>query len=158
MTGDIVFSGAASRTGSLLCDGSAIDRTTYAKLFTAIGTTFGAGDGTTTFNVPNLQDRFPVGAGMSMAIGTTGGSPNHTLSVAEIPPHNHDLNAETNSGSHREPATNYLAKESQNKTSFYNPTNPTPCTLNSGSIGNTGGGAAFDIIPPYLGVNAFIET
>jgi microcystin-dependent protein len=158
MTGDIVFSGAASRTNSLACNGALVDRTTYATLFGVIGTTYGVGDGSTTFGLPDLQDRFPVGAGITMANGATGGSPNHTLSVAEIPPHNHDLNAETNSGSHRDPATNYLAKESQNKTSFYNPTNPTPCTLNSGSIGNTGGGAAFDIIPPYLGVNVFIET
>jgi hypothetical protein len=53
---------ATPPSGYLLCDGSAVSRTTYADLFTAIGTTHGVGNGTTTFNLPDLQDRFPFGA------------------------------------------------------------------------------------------------
>lgn len=56
MPGDIVWSGAATRNGALLANGQAVSRTTYAALFAAIGTTYGVGDGSTTFNVPNVAD------------------------------------------------------------------------------------------------------
>jgi microcystin-dependent protein len=55
------FAGATAPTGWLLCDGAAVSRTTYAGLFTAIGTAYGAGDGSTTFNVPDLRGRIGVG-------------------------------------------------------------------------------------------------
>jgi microcystin-dependent protein len=57
------FAGAAAPDGWLLCDGSAISRTTYARLFATIGTSFGVGDGSTTFNLPNTQGVFIRGAG-----------------------------------------------------------------------------------------------
>ena len=57
------FAGASAPTGYMLCDGSAISRTTYADLFAAIGTTWGVGDGSTTFNIPNLLGRTLKGAG-----------------------------------------------------------------------------------------------
>lgn len=73
--GDLRMTGrSAAATGWLLCDGSAVSRTTYAALFSAIGTTFGAGNGTTTFNVPDMRDRFPMGAGSSYSRGGTGGA------------------------------------------------------------------------------------
>ena len=56
-----MYAGATAPDGWLLCDGSAVSRTTYADLFTAIGTTYGAGDGSTTFNVPDVRGRVPVG-------------------------------------------------------------------------------------------------
>ena len=60
--GSIVMYGAASApTNWLLCDGAAVSRTTYADLFTAIGTTYGSGDGSATFDLPDMQSRFPVG-------------------------------------------------------------------------------------------------
>jgi microcystin-dependent protein len=55
------YAGAAAPSGFLLCDGSAVSRTTYANLFTAISDAFGGGDGSTTFNIPNLVRRFPLG-------------------------------------------------------------------------------------------------
>jgi len=61
---------ASAPTGYLLCQGSAVSRATYAALFAIIGTTFGVGDGTTTFNLPNYTNRMPYGA----TVGTTGGS------------------------------------------------------------------------------------
>jgi microcystin-dependent protein len=57
------YGGAAAPSGWLLCDGTAVSRTTYADLFTAISTTFGTGDGSTTFNVPDRRGRAGVGAG-----------------------------------------------------------------------------------------------
>ena len=55
------FAGSTTPQGYLICDGSAISRTTYARLFTTIGTTYGIGDGSTTFNLPDLIDKFPQG-------------------------------------------------------------------------------------------------
>ena len=57
------FAGSTIPSGWLLCNGQAVSRTTYAKLYSVIGTTYGNGDGLTTFNVPNLQGRFPQGSG-----------------------------------------------------------------------------------------------
>lgn len=87
------YGGATAPRGHLICDGAAVSRTTYADLFAAIGTTYGAGDGTTTFNVPNLKGRFPLGksdAGTGSTLGATGGSLDHTHSV---PAHYHGMGA-----------------------------------------------------------------
>jgi microcystin-dependent protein len=68
------FAGAAAPTGWLICDGTAINRSTYATLFAVIGTTYGAGDGSTTFNLPDLRGRVPVGyaAGGKTEVATLG--------------------------------------------------------------------------------------
>ena len=72
-----MYSGTTAPTGWLVCDGSAISRTTYATLFGVIGTTYGSGDGSTTFNLPNLKGKVPVGLNSSDTdfdtIGETGG-------------------------------------------------------------------------------------
>lgn len=81
------YTGASAPTGWLVCDGSAISRTTYAGLFAVCGTTYGAGDGSTTFNVPNMVDRFVKGAGTGVARGTVGGS--NTISSTQMPSHAH---------------------------------------------------------------------
>ena len=76
-----MWSGTAASvpSGYLLCDGSAINRVTYTDLFNAIGTAHGSGDGSTTFNLPNLRNRFVVGEGTSYALAATGGSADATL-------------------------------------------------------------------------------
>lgn len=75
--------------GYLLCDGSAVSRATYADLFDVIGTTYGAGDGSTTFNLPNLKGKVPVGQDTSDTsfdtLGETGGEKTHTLVNNELP-------------------------------------------------------------------------
>lgn len=68
-----------------LADGTAIDRVIYASLFTLIGTTFGIGDGTTSFNLPNYTDKMSIAAGNLYALAATGGSPTHTLLQTELP-------------------------------------------------------------------------
>lgn len=75
--------------GFLPCDGAAVSRSQYSLLFAAIGTTWGAGDGSTTFNVPNLNGRTLIGKDGSYALGATGGESSHTLSVSEMPKHDH---------------------------------------------------------------------
>lgn len=77
--------------GFLLCDGTAYSRTEYSELFAAIGTIYGTGDGSTTFNVPNLATRVPVGKGSGYALGATGGEEKHTLTIDEMPNHQHDI-------------------------------------------------------------------
>jgi microcystin-dependent protein len=77
----VAYGGTSVPTGWLLCDGTAISRATYRTLFDAISTAFGTGDGSTTFNVPDLRGRFPLGkaaAGTGSTLGGTGGAIDHT--------------------------------------------------------------------------------
>ena len=81
-----LFAGATAPNGWLICDGSAVSRTDYAGLFSVIGTTYGTGDGSTTFNIPNLKGKIPVGLDTNDTsfdtIGETGGSKTDNLSNA----------------------------------------------------------------------------
>ena len=72
---------ATAPNGYLLCDGSAVSRTTYADLFGVIGTTYGTGDNSTTFNVPDLQGKFPQGKSGTTNLATTGGANTVTVAV-----------------------------------------------------------------------------
>lgn len=85
------FAGTVAPQGYLLCDGSAVSRTTYATLYAVIGDTFGAGDGSSTFNVPDLSGRVPLGVSQAHALGTTGGSETVTLTESELPAHVHQV-------------------------------------------------------------------
>jgi microcystin-dependent protein len=81
------YGGSSAPTGWLLCNGAAVSRSTYAALFAVLGTAYGAGDGSTTFNVPNKVDRVGVGAGSSYARGATGGANSVTTTAAGIHSH-----------------------------------------------------------------------
>lgn len=92
------YGGAAAPTGWLLCDGTAVSRATYAALFAAISTSYGSGDGSTTFNLPDLRGRSPLGLGTHTdvdALGESDGeavgirSPKHALTSLELPDHTH---------------------------------------------------------------------
>ena len=84
------FAGATPPTGWLICDGRVVSRSTYAALFGVIGTTFGAGDGSTTFNLPNASGRVIGGAGGALgARGESVGAASARLSAANMPLHNH---------------------------------------------------------------------
>ena len=72
---------ATAPNGYLLCDGSAVSRTTYADLFAVISTTYGTGDNSTTFNVPDLQGKFPQGKSGTTNLATTGGANTVTVAV-----------------------------------------------------------------------------
>lgn len=92
---------SATISGWLLCDGSNVSRTTYADLFAAIGTTYGSGDGSTTFGVPNLKGRIPVGRDAAQiefdTLGETGGAKAHThtnSNTGTAGAHTHAINPE----------------------------------------------------------------
>jgi microcystin-dependent protein len=94
------YAGATAPTNWLLCDGSAVSRTTYASLFTIIGTVYGAGDGSTTFNLPNLSQRFPLGkasSGTGATLGGTGGAIDHTHTGGS---HTHTMGNHTHTLTH----------------------------------------------------------
>ena len=86
-------------TGWLLCEGQNVSRTEYARLFDAIGTVYGIGDGTTTFTLPNLKGRIPVGKDSSQtefdALGEIGGEKSVTLQTTHVPSHTHTFSGTT---------------------------------------------------------------
>lgn len=97
-SGSIIdFGGTAAPAGFLLCNGQAVSRTTYTDLFNVIGTIWGVGDGTTTFNVPNLNGYTTAGSGGALfapvdAVGSSGGTKTTTLVANQLPPHQHLVN------------------------------------------------------------------
>lgn len=87
----VAWAGLSSPAGWMVCDGTAISRQTYSDLFAVIGVGYGAGNGSSTFNLPNFVNRFPVGAGNVTPRGGTGGAFNATLTVPMLPSHAHSI-------------------------------------------------------------------
>ncbi len=149
------YAGSSAPTGWLLCDGIAVSRTTYSTLFSIIDTTYGAGDGSTTFNVPDMRGRLPLGldnmggtsAGRVMAtqaenLGQGSGEEDHTLTKAEIPPHVHTA------GSIRVEGTSCGTCQNRYIGSM----------TNSGDGSADGlAGAAHNNMPPYISLNYIIK-
>jgi len=165
-----MFGGAAAPTGWLLCDGSAISRTTYANLFAVIGTTFGAGNGSTTFNLPDMQDKFPMGKSGTKALGSTAGS--NTIAEANLPAHTHIQNAHSHGitdvqHSHTVQMDEWEAAQSTTARFSSNDVTPTAVATSSSYTGitgtqaatatnqNTGSGTAY--YQPYVAVNYIIK-
>jgi microcystin-dependent protein len=137
---------AAAPTGWLLCDGSAVSRTTYAALFSAIGTTFGAGDGSTTFTLPNFKGKVLVGLNGADsdfdAINETGGEKTHTLTTDEIPPLDVAI------------SSSWTVATGANT----NITRVTDTAEGGFTVKTSGGSGAHNNLQPYITINYIIKT
>lgn len=148
LTGSIVaYAGIVEPANYLFCDGQAVSRTTYADLYTIVGDLYGAGDGSTTFNVPDLQDRTIAGSSVTNTDGSTAGAETLTQTEAQMPAHVHDIKltfynnnadlAKTLPGSHDVPQS--FKADTQDSES-------------------TGGGEAMDIRQPTVYMKYIIRT
>lgn len=137
--------------GWLLCYGQEISRSVYARLFVLIGTTFGIGNGTTTFNLPDLRGRLPLGQddmggtpanritnAEADSIGGSAGAENHTLTIAEMPAHTHKLPDAVDGGGFAFMAENLSPRNTYD-------TSP------------TGSDNAHNNVQPYLTINYIIK-
>ena len=149
------YAGTSAPDGWLLCDGSAVSRSTYADLFAAVGTTFGVGDGSTTFNVPDLRGRTPLGLdnlggtpanrvtnAQADSLGGSAGAETHTLTTGEMPSHTHNVQGRS------------AATGSTHVTIHGSDTTAT--ATNAATA--TGSGGAHNNMPPYLAVGYIIKT
>ena len=152
----IAWAAAAAPDGWLLCDGAEVIRTDFAALFGVIGEAFGMGDSITTFNLPDLRGRFPLGlddmgdnsadsvtAAEADELAGTGGSEIHTLSIDEMPAHRHDFRRVGDSspgerGSVTQTARGWLTERT--------------------IVEEAGGGLAHNNMPPWLALNYIIKT
>jgi len=140
------FGGDTAPSGWLICDGSAVSRTTYASLFEAIGTTYGGGDGETTFNLPNFKGKVIVGLDSSQtefnSLGKTGGEKTHTLTIPEMPSHTHGLWTRDAYGGGTSGGTIHWEASSSRAITTQ----------------STGGGGAHNNLQPYAVVNYIIKA
>lgn len=148
------------------CQGQAVSRTTYAALYAAIGVTYGSGDGSSTFNLPDMRSRSPIcagqGAGLTArGLGAKGGEEIHTLALSEIPSHAHTATVSDPGHLHQldqsilgVAAGNLGAwcETGKYKTSF------AAATGISVAIAANGGGGAHNNMAPWIGLNYIIKT
>lgn len=147
------FAGNILPEGYMRCDGSAISRETYSELFEIIGTTYGAGDGVTTFNIPDFSGRVAVGnsGDTYYPLGGAGGEKTHTLTVDEIPNHAHTM-------------TSYYDDANYNTGTIPSDNGRYSLPYDAGNITRTqstnaaGGGQAHNNMQPYLVINYIIKV
>ena len=153
---------AAGSTGPginwLICNGSSISTTTYAALFAVIGYSYG-GSGT-SFSLPNLQGKFPIGASSSYALAATGGEATHVLTTAELPSHTHPITDKQ----HSHAVNNVMAPTGGGHTATggagQNITNITtqPAFTGITATNAAGSGTAHNNLPPYVVINFIIRA
>jgi microcystin-dependent protein len=152
---------ATAPTGYLLCAGAAISRVTYATLYAVIGTTYGIGDGTTTFNLPDLRGRSPFGVSTSYALASTGGSADavvvthtHTAtSTVTDPTHQHTTLTCAFTGA---PVQGYAMGNGSASPNFNTQSASTGITVAT-SNANTGVSGTGANLMPYLAINFIIK-
>jgi len=154
------YGGGTAPSGFVLCDGTSYTTAGQAALFAAIGYAYG-GSGA-NFNVPDFRDNFAVGAGSTYSNGNTGGAASHTLTIGQIPAHDHTGAPHTHSyssydsGNPFNPDNSVAGSGSGGATAT--PNGNTTGSASAGNTGSTGGGGSFPTIPPYVAATFIIKT
>ena len=149
------FASVTTPQNWLLCDGREVSREIYSELFAVIGTAWGAGDGSTSFNLPDLRNRMPVGAGDDYTLASKGGEKEVTLTLDKVPPHYHYLN---NNGNDNTRITMNAAHTGGNN---YNAYMDSSSSTENGPYITTnysGGGQPHNNMPPYVGSYYIIKA
>ena len=153
-----MFGGNFAPAGWMFCSGQTLPISEYDTLFNLIGTTYG-GDGQSTFNLPDLQGRFPVHQGSSpfgsFVMGQAGGTETVTLNVSQIPNHSHTPNA-NNAGGSDSPNNNIWGKSTTGKP-YVAAAGGVPVALNASTVVQSGGSQPHDNMHPYLCVGYIIS-
>jgi microcystin-dependent protein len=159
-TGGMMMWGTASApTGYLLCNGAAVSRSTYSALFAVLGTAYGSGDGSTTFNVPDFRDRFPVGAGTTYSANSTGGSAN-AITVS----HTHTFTSDGGGSHSHDVGASYIGSGIASNGGYITPTgtgattSTAPTHTHTGTTDSAGSSGTNANLPPYLGAYFIIKT
>lgn len=153
----LMFGGDSAPDTYLICNGSAVSRTTYADLFGVIGDTFGNGDGSTTFNLPDFREIFPMGVHTENVVnlGDNGGAASVKISVGQLPAHHH--REQLNSNTAQTPAS-YASGAGSASYNYANQTLQTSKTIHDLDTLDTGGDEATPTVPPYLAVYFIIKA
>ena len=152
--------------GWALCAGQLLSIQQNQALFSLLGTTYG-GDGRTTFALPDLRGRMALHPGQGPGLpnyrqGERSGTPTTFLSVNNLPPHNHPINASSGEGTQSNPTgafpanANVVAERGADPVGVDAYATSSNGTMASGMVGNSGGGQAFNNMPPYLALNYII--
>ena len=153
-----MFAGTFAPRSWAFCHGQLLPISQNTALFSILGTTYG-GDGRTTFGLPDLRGRVPLGVGRGPGLtdrrlGSRSGEENHTLSVNEIPSHGHQVRCRNEEGNSNDPTGNVPAKPSI-ETDQYSSEAATQ-SMSGGSVANAGGGSQHNNMQPWLGMNYII--
>ena len=142
------YSGEEIPSNWLKCNGQAVSRADYPELFNTIGTTYGSGDGSTTFNVPNISERVIVGnnGDGEFSLGNTGGEKEHALTINEMPSHTHLYRASIGAGN------------AEGTLNFGDQTGAVISGSYGNAIQNTGGSQAHNNMQPYIALNYIIKA
>lgn len=162
-----MFGGNFAPVGWAFCNGQTLPISEYDALFNLIGTIYG-GDGQTTFNLPDLQSRIPVGTGSNalgtFTLGDKAGVETITLGTSNMPAHSHAITGtagiltSSEDGHRTSPAGNYPAVNGQNMYSTTTDGSLMPAITPTLTAGATGGSQPFDKVQPYLAINYIIAT
>lgn len=147
-----IFAGNFAIAGWMFCEGQLLPISEYETLFNLIGTTFG-GDGQNTFALPDLRGRVPLHMGNGFTLGEVGGVESVTLTVSQIPQHNHQFLASSDTGTGISDPTNATLNSNLD---IYGTTAPSSA-MNAAMLGGVGGNQPHDNFQPYLCVDWIIS-